>query len=61
MRVFEEPTKLLTTRDRRVRVRLLLRCWEQDDVAFALMRTFGMMLRDILRQNMTKRSLTGFV
>ena len=57
MIVFEEPTEPFSTLDRRVRAGLRLHGWEQDDVAFALMRTFSVIMRHILRQNMAKRAL----
>ena len=56
--VFQESTEPLSALDRRIRVGLRLSRWKQDDIALALMRTFCMMMRDILRQDMTKRALT---
>jgi hypothetical protein len=53
----ERPTEPLSALDRRVRARPYFLYWEQDDIALALMWTLGMMMRDVLRQDMTKRSL----
>jgi hypothetical protein len=54
--VFQQPTEPLMTMDRAITLRTMVGCRHQDDIAFALVRAFPVIMAPILGEGIAERT-----